>query len=128
MMSANYRFSPQREVILKTVQDLAIHADADQIHKAVRITNPEISLSTVYRNLNQLVEMGRIASLKDQGVILYEANLSDHDHFYCRKCKTWYDVDLLTESVIASFARGQKFRIETLSLELTGTCESCLKK
>ena len=128
MAKLKYRFSPQRQAILETVRELKTHAEADEIFQAVRKKLPDISLSTVYRNLNQLLEMGEISSLKDQGILLYEGNLADHDHFYCRECKTWYDVDVLSEGVIASFTRGQNFRIETLNLEFSGICETCLLK
>lgn len=127
MSKVRYRFSKQRQTILDVVRDLKGHTDAETIHKAVGKVNQTISLSTVYRNLNQLVEMGQLAAVKEKGMMLYEANLEDHDHFYCYHCKTWYDVDILTDGVIASFARGRSFRIDTINLELGGTCEKCLK-
>jgi len=126
MEKGKYRFSPQRQAVLEAVTELNTHVVAQQIHQKVNESHPEISLSTVYRNLNQLVEMGKLSTLKDKGLILYEANLSDHDHFFCSECHTWYDVDVLTDGVIASFARGKSFRIDTINLELSGTCEKCL--
>lgn len=128
MNEVKYRFSKQRQTILEVVRAMEGHAEAEAIHKEVGKVNKTISLSTVYRNLNQLVDMEQIAAIKDKGIMLYEGNLEDHDHFYCTACKTWYDVDILTDGVIASFARGRNFRIDTINLELSGICETCLKK
>ena len=51
-------YSKQREQILETVKSMDVHPSADDIYSHVRKELPQISLGTVYRNLNQLVEIG----------------------------------------------------------------------
>ena len=50
------KYSKQRELILKTLQENVIHPTADEIYHLARKEMPSLSLATVYRNLNQLAE------------------------------------------------------------------------
>lgn len=54
------RYSKQRELILQTVQALSDHPTAEEIHTQAAPRCPGLSLGTVYRNLNSLVDMGRV--------------------------------------------------------------------
>ena len=120
------RYSRQRETILQIVQSTLVHPNADWVYKEPRKLIPNISLGTVYRNLNQLVESGQILKLKDEAMVRYDGNTGQHDHFRCSKCGKWYDVELIDQSIFKSFAEKHDFRIESFNLELEGTCKSCL--
>ena len=58
------RYSKQRELILQTVQALSDHPTAEEIHTQAAPRCPGLSLGTVYRNLNLLVELGEIRKLR----------------------------------------------------------------
>ncbi|MBT3228904.1 MAG: transcriptional repressor [Candidatus Marinimicrobia bacterium] len=120
------RYSKQRETILQVVQSTLVHPNADWIYNETRKIISNISLGTVYRNLNQLVESGRIIKLKDEAMVRYDGNVRQHDHFRCSVCGKWYDVEMIDQSIIQSFAEKHDFRIESFNLELEGTCKSCL--
>lgn len=120
------RFSEQRNTILGIVKQAKIHPSADWIYKETRKKMPNISLGTVYRNLNQLVEKGQISMIKDKTLIRYDGNILGHDHFCCTNCNTWYDVDILDKQTIDAFSQSNNFKIDTISLELVGTCATCL--
>lgn len=126
MEATKYRFSKQRQAVLDVVRELKTHPEAETVYKHAKEIIPNISLGTVYRNLNQLVDMGQISVLKDKGLVRYDGNMEDHDHFHCNTCGSWYDVDVLDEVMITAFARTQNFRIDTINLEMTGICETCL--
>jgi len=120
------RYSKQRETILQVIQSTLIHPNADWVYKETRKQIPNISLGTVYRNLNQLVESGRILKLKDEAMVRYDGNTGQHDHFRCSVCGKWYDVKMIDQSIIKSFADKHDFQIESFNLVLEGTCKSCL--
>ncbi|MCF7808975.1 MAG: transcriptional repressor [Candidatus Marinimicrobia bacterium] len=126
MEAPTYRFSKQRQLVLDIVRELKTHPVAETVYQQAKESIPNISLGTVYRNLNQLVDMGQISALKDKGLVRYEGNMEDHDHFYCNTCGSWYDVDVLNDMTIKVLTSGQKFRVDTINLELSGTCEACL--
>ena len=52
------KYSRQRELILETVMENPVHPTADTVYAMVREQEPNISLGTVYRNLNLLAEQG----------------------------------------------------------------------
>ena len=53
------RYSKQRELVMQTVQALCDHPTAEEIYDAAVKECPGLSLGTVYRNLNSLVDAGR---------------------------------------------------------------------
>lgn len=64
------------------------------IYQDLKIDYPHLSLGTVYRNLNQLVETKQIKKL-DLGdtMVHYDGNIQPHMHFMCNCCQTIYDLD-----------------------------------
>ena len=67
------RYSKQRELVMQTVQHLCDHPTAEEIYDAAVKECPGLSLGTVYRNLNSLVDAGRVrraGHLPAQGVQL----------------------------------------------------------
>ncbi|MCK5330145.1 MAG: transcriptional repressor, partial [Candidatus Marinimicrobia bacterium] len=68
------RYSKQREAILQIVQMNPVHPTADWVYERVKKTVPNISLGTVYRNLNQLVETKAITAIRCDNTIHYDGN------------------------------------------------------
>ena len=54
------RYSKQRELVLQKVEQLCDHPTAEEIFDLAARECPGLSLGTVYRNLNSLVEAGRV--------------------------------------------------------------------
>ena len=52
------KYSKQREVIRQIMAGTALHPTADMVYEWVRRETPNISLATVYRNLNCLAQSG----------------------------------------------------------------------
>lgn len=127
MKAAKQRYSRQRDTILQIIQSTKVHPTADWIYKETQKHIPNISLGTVYRNLNHLVENGHILKLKDDTMVRYDGNIKQHDHFRCTSCGKWFDIELIDQSIFNSFARENDFRIESFNLELEGTCKHCLE-
>ena len=61
------RYSRQRELVLRQVQNRCDHPTADDIYSGHPRGLPGLSLGTVYRNLNGLVEMGRVRRVSIPG-------------------------------------------------------------
>ena len=54
------RYSKQRELVLQKVEQLCDHPTAEEIFDLAAKECPGLSLGTVYRNLNSLVDAGRV--------------------------------------------------------------------
>lgn len=89
------KYSRQREAIKASLMNRCDHPTADALYASIREEFPNISLGTVYRNLNLLVETGEIRKLScGSGADHYDGDVSPHYHFVCRECGHVYDMDI----------------------------------
>ena len=77
----------QRKVILEELKKTNSHPGADEIYERVRKRLPQISLGTVYRNLEILSELGEIQNLElGGGLKRFDSNPKKHYHIRCIRC------------------------------------------
>lgn len=89
------RYSKQRNAILSYIKSVKTHPTAEDIQSAVREFIPDISLGTVYRNLDVLEKMGEIIKIESRfGKVNYDGDTRPHQHFFCNKCRKIYDLNL----------------------------------
>lgn len=121
------RFTRQRQAVLEAVQLSTDHPDAAHIFDSVRAIVPSISLGTVYRSLEALVQAGHLLQIQQPGMpTRYDARLENHAHFVCDVCGQVMDV--LTnlpdvKPMAAAVLRG--FYIESARVEFHGKCKNC---
>ena len=81
------RYSKQRETLLQYLRSVTCHPTAETVYLQVRKEIPNISLGTVYRNLNQLAEEGTILRLTaNNGADYYDGFIQPHLHILCTRC------------------------------------------
>ena len=80
------RYSKQRESIKNYLCGREDHPTADMIYTSIREEYPNISLGTIYRNLSLLVEIGEIQKITTDGADRFDARVTPHNHFVCRRC------------------------------------------
>lgn len=87
------RNSKQRRLILEALMQNPVHPSAETIYNMLKPEHPELSLGTVYRNLNLLAEMGIIQRV--QMAIPqehYDGNIACHYHMLCNTCGEIVDI------------------------------------
>ena len=72
------RSTRQSRLVFEAVSGTKSHPTAEWVYDAVQRSLPRVSLGTVYRNLQKLVDEGRIRSFVRGGRIRYEADLTVH--------------------------------------------------
>lgn len=89
-----FRLTAQREMILAAVDRLG-HATPDEVHAEVRQQSEAVNLSTVYRTLEVLEELGlvRHAHLIDRAPTYHSTRDHEHFHLVCRNCRRVTSVD-----------------------------------
>ena len=132
MTNIKQRYSKQRETILNVLKNDCTHPNVDTIFMQVRNIIPDISLGTVYRNLNLLAERNEILKLDfGDGVVHFDATIKPHYHMVCEKCGAVEDV-FFDSSFYTSFKRNvQKnsdVHITKADILFHGICQNCLKK
>ncbi len=86
-------YSRQRELILRVLHNNIVHPTADFVYELMKKEIPNISLATVYRNLNQLAEAGIIRRIESlDGAVHFDHDTHKHYHFICIKCNKVYDI------------------------------------
>lgn len=85
----------QKELVLKTVQELKRHLTADEVYEFIKKSHPRIGKGTVYRNLGILAEEGAIRKVEvPDGPDRFDFTLKNHYHVRCVKCGEISDVDM----------------------------------
>ena len=121
----------KRDAILSCLRSTEIHPSADWIYETVKKEIPDISLATVYRNLNLFKEQGLIQSLGTvQGVERFDGNTAPHVHYICTGCGKVLDLAEIhvPEELNASAAMASGGRVDSCQLTFTGLCKNCLNK
>lgn len=122
------RTSKKRRAIYDALCSTTAHPSAEQLYAQLKPQIPDLSLGTVYRNLNLLISDGSIISVgKVNGEERYDARTENHSHFICEKCGYVIDV-LLPVPVVPDYADIEKHiggKVSSHSLYFTGICEKC---
>lgn len=87
------KYSKQRELILEYVKSVKTHPTAETVYSSLRENNPNLSLGTVYRNLDKLAQANNILRLKfANGNDRFDGNIKHHYHGICIKCGDVLDI------------------------------------
>lgn len=124
------KYSRQRELIKDFLISRKDHPTADVVYMNVRKTFPNISLGTVYRNLQLLTELGEIKKLNvGDGVDHFDGDTSPHYHFICKECGRVVDLQMGNIDTIKDIA-GVNFdgQIAGHITYFYGLCGSCCKE
>lgn len=120
------RYSQKREIIKEAVMHNKIHPTAEEIYHIVRKSNPEISLGTVYRNLNQLAEAGEIIKLSmADGPDRYDGTLKPHQHACCVHCGKIVDFDFDMRDMENAVFQKSGIRPGSCTINVRGLCCQC---
>ena len=125
------RYSRQREAIKNYLMSATSHPTAEMVYSNVKERFPNISLGTVYRNLNQLAEAGVISKLQfgSLGIDHFDYDTSPHQHFVCTKCDSVIDLPMGDVSYIdAEASKHFDGLIQGHKLYFCGLCKKCLTK
>ena len=129
-MRTGLKRSKQRDAIVNYLRSTKEHPTADTIYMNVKKEIPNISLGTVYRNLNLLAACGDIIKIScDNKSDRFDGNLHSHYHVICTECGEVMDLEMEPLDHVNVLA-GAVFdgRIEEHVVYFKGICKKCLKK
>ena len=121
------KYSKQREAIKDFLSESS-HPTADEIYIKVREQFPNVSLGTVYRNLNLLSECGEIRKLTfPEGPDHFDNNTTPHYHFVCMDCGEVYDVfpQPGAPSLLVPQDMNRFGEVKNVNLQFRGICNRC---
>ncbi len=129
------RMTSQRRLILEALLECPDHPTAEEIFEQVRMNDPSVHLSTVYRTLRWLEEEGFVSprwfedERRQERFDPVMADNREHDHFRCRVCNTIIEFsEPLMEEIKTAYLRQFGGRIENATLTFYGICQDCLNR
>jgi len=122
--------SKQREELFRILASVTSHPTADWLYNELRKVIPNVSLGTVYRNLNLLTEAKIIQKIEvGTPTDHFDANAENHYHFVCEKCERVFDIDMdVLDDLNKKVEERCKHIITGHSLLFHGICRECLDK
>jgi len=130
LAALGYKVTPQRRIILQVLADSSRHLSAEEIADHVRKIESSISVATVYRNINLLVETGIVSKLDlHDGPARYELNQGHNHHLVCLSCGTAIKIGYCPmQGELKNFIEVNGFVVDSHHFEITGYCRDCQAK
>ncbi len=121
------RVTSSRRILLQVLFDADGHMSAEALAEAVQERAPDVHLSTIYRNLEDLEELGVIShSHLGHGPSSYLLASHAHAHFICARCGTTIEApDELFRGLARTARSTLGFTIDPHHFAILGTCARC---
>lgn len=127
LRARGYRVTPQRQLVLEAVTRLG-HATPEDICGQVQATARGVNISTVYRTLELLEELGMVTHTHlGHGAPTYHlASKADHVHLVCRGCDKITEISPeLVAGMVAKLDSELGFETDVHHLTVFGRCADC---
>ena len=121
------RVTSARRLLLEAIFDAQGHRTAEELAAAVQSRAPDVHISTIYRNLDDLQELGIIVHAHlGHGPSTYHLAASSHGHLVCEECAAVIEAP---DSLFAGLSRSAQarfgFTIDPHHFAMFGRCRNC---
>lgn len=122
------RMTPQRQLVLDAVRQLG-HATPEQVCQHVQGTAPTVNITTVYRALDLLEQLGLVRHTHlGHGAPTYSPEEHEHVHLVCHRCGRVDEVPTETlDRLVKDLRERYGFVLDATHVALSGTCADCLR-
>ena len=121
----NLKATPQRLEIANALHKYG-HVTIENLYEMMHIKFTSISLATIYKNINIMMENAFIQEVKipnDKSV--YELTKEAHSHLVCTHCGEIEDITLDITSLMEEAMKASHYKIEKSNLVFSGLCQQC---
>lgn len=126
LRASGKRMTTQREQVLELLETTPEPMDAAELHLLAQRYHPAMSLSTIYRNLQVLVDLGVVTTLDlGDGHTRYSLRRAhEAHHLVCDACHRVIEFDSpLVHQLCQALAAEHQFILKDLRLVLRGQCQ-----
>jgi Fur family transcriptional regulator, ferric uptake regulator len=128
LRTSGRRLTGQRQLLLKLIEEHGGHLDAHELYRLASERNPRLSLSTVYRTMNLLRDLGLVNEVHlGEEHHHYELRPTrEHFHLVCMNCGKVVEIGgELIEQLIGTVAEQHDFEITEAQVDFVGLCGDC---
>ena len=118
----------KRNAILEYLRGTKAHPSAETVYADLKQQIPDLSMGTVYRNLNLFRQQGTASVIATvRGVERFDANTDPHVHFVCNGCDAVLDLPEIQvpKELCHQAELGSSGHVTNYQLIFTGTCQTC---
>jgi Fe2+ or Zn2+ uptake regulation protein len=121
------RVTTARRQLLEALFTSVEHRTAEELTAEVQSRTPDVHLSTIYRNLDELERLGVIVHTHlGHGPATYHLASSAHGHLVCERCGLTVEAP---EELFGGLARGAQrdygFSVDPRHFAVLGRCSDC---
>ena len=121
------KVTPQRVAIVEELYKNG-HMNIDDLYKKLLSKFPSVSLATIYKNINAMIEKVFLSEVKiPNSKSVYELVKTEHAYLACSCCGDIEDVMLDTSSILIEASKLSSFKIDSTNIILAGLCPKCSK-
>jgi Fur family ferric uptake transcriptional regulator len=127
LRSKGGRVTTSRRLLLGCLFQDAAHRTAEQLAAQVQLLAPDVHLSTVYRNLDELQRLGVVVHTHlGHGPATYHLSSETHGHLVCKTCGAMIEAPEDIFRTLAKSARDRfGFTIDPRHFAVLGSCAVC---
>ncbi len=128
LKSYNLKATPQRMYMIDEIEKSG-HIDIDNLYESLKNIFPYISLATVYKNINSMIDNGFLTEVKiPKHKARYELSKESHAHLFCIKCGELKDIKVDDTWLANNTAKESGYKITNTLITFEGICPSCQEK
>jgi Fur family peroxide stress response transcriptional regulator len=119
------KVTPQRLSVMRIVLEKPGHFKVEDVYRRIKVTEPTITLATVYNIFKAMTEKGILKSFELDGATWFENNTEVHANLSCENCGKIEDIEIPEiGQLIQKFSMG-KYKVRSASIVLKGLCSEC---
>ncbi|MGH9302217.1 MAG: Fur family transcriptional regulator [Acidimicrobiales bacterium] len=127
LRDAGLRLTMARRMLLSALLESPNHPSAENLAAAVQAMAPDVNMSTVYRNLDELQRLGIVIHTHlGHGAATYHLASAAHGHLVCEQCGMTFDAGpTLFEGLAGRAMASHQFEIHPYHFAVPGRCVAC---
>jgi Fe2+ or Zn2+ uptake regulation protein len=124
------RVTESRRTLLEVLFEAGEHRSAEELAEAVQARAPDVHISTIYRNLEDLQRLGVVVhSHLGHGPAAYQLAALAHGHFICEQCGATLEApDELFRGLAGTVRAKLGFAIDPHHFAMLGLCRACQER
>jgi len=124
------KITPQRRAILEVLVGDDSHPTVDEIYQRVLPVMPDVSRTTVYNTLHELIALGELVEVQSlsEGGSRYDTDTHQHHHLFCVHCHALIDIDHDFDGLSLPAEDASGYQILRQQVTFYGICPDCQAK
>ena len=123
------RNTRQKQLLLSILQEADRPMSINEIYSLIVLQLPKIAKSTIYRNIDSLLNQDLIEKYHFNGNEIFyriKADRHEHKHFViCDDCKKIFDLPTCPIHALENAMEEEGFIIKDHQIQITGLCRDC---